>query len=73
MYQLNNRSLQERSCVVSEDQQCFGDFGRLCVGLMRSVWIMNKLADLPHDSVSSMKHEGSESAGFQSPSARLES
>lgn len=51
---------------MCEDRQCFGDFGRLRVELMRSVWIMNEPADLPHDSVSSLRHEISEAAGFQS-------
>lgn len=54
--QLKNRAiLQERGSVAGECQQCFGHSDWQCVRLMRSVWIMNEPADLPHNSLSSMK------------------
>lgn len=55
--QLDNRPLQQEwGTVVSERQQCFRHSDWQCAGLMRSVWIMNEPADIPHNSLSSMKH-----------------
>lgn len=55
--QLDNRPLQQEwGTVVSECQQCFRHSDWQCAGLMRSVWIMNEPADIPHNSLSSMKH-----------------
>lgn len=45
-----------RHRVVSERQQCFRHSDWQCAGLMRSAWIMSEPADIPHHSLSSMKH-----------------